>query len=137
MLRFASGFCMFGLLFLAGCGGGNHPPTGRVSGVVTYRGAPVDGAEVTFFAKQGRPASAVTDSQGKFVLSTFGSKDGAVPGEHVVVISKKGEAPANPKNPYAPAKNLLPVRYADRQKTPLTATIAIDKPNEFTFDLRD
>jgi hypothetical protein len=71
------------------------------------------------------------------VLSTFGSKDGAVPGEHVVVVSKRESGPTNAKNPYAPAKSLLPVLYGDRKKSPLKATVAADKTNEFTFELKE
>lgn len=137
MARFASGLCAMGLLLASGCGGESHPPTGRVTGAVTYRGQPVEGAQVTFFAQQGRPGSGVTDAQGKFVLSTFGSNDGAVPGEHVVVISKKESAPASAKNPYAPGRELLPKRYGDRGDSPLKATVAAGKANEFTFELKD
>lgn len=128
------GVCAVGLLLVTGCGGSGSPPTGRVTGVVTFRGQPVEGAQVTFFAQQGRPGSGVTDAKGRFVLSTFGSHDGALPGEHVVVISKKQ---SDPRNLYAPGRDLLPTHYGDRARSPLKVMVTADKTNEFTFDLKN
>jgi hypothetical protein len=81
---------------LVGCGSG-FPATAPVSGTVTYKGKPVEGANVTFGRDQrdsmkGEVASAKTDANGVFRLSThFGSKataEGAVPGTYQVTVSK-------------------------------------------------
>lgn len=88
---------------------------------------------MAFFAQQGRPGSGVTDAKRRFVLSTFDSQDGALPGEHVVVIPKKQ---SDPRNLYAPGRDLLPTHYGDRARSPLKVTVTADKPNEFTFDLK-
>lgn len=60
-----------------------------VRGVVTLDGKPVEGATVGFAPKAaGRPATGTTDAAGQFSLTTFEPGDGAVPGEHVVTVSK-------------------------------------------------
>ena len=60
------------------------------SGVVTLDGKPVDGAQVVFVpageAKTG--ATGVTNTSGKFSLRAYQEKDGSIPGEYQVQISK-------------------------------------------------
>ncbi len=59
------------------------------SGVVTLDGSPVDKAQVIFIDNNAsNPASATTDSQGRFSLSYNGEKKGAVPGSYKVQVSK-------------------------------------------------
>lgn len=83
-LKFAS-ILVLGSLTL-GCGG---PKPVKVSGVLTLNGEPVEGANVQFVpADDGkRPASGITDKTGKFELTCFESKDGALPGDYKVVIT--------------------------------------------------
>src|SRR3982751_1444066 len=89
---------MLCLLAVTGCG---HPTEGparvEVTGTVTLNESPVEGANVLFSPDVGsddnRLASqAVTDSQGRFKLSTHVGggkfKSGIVPGKYVVTISK-------------------------------------------------
>ncbi len=65
------------------------PETIPVQGIVTLDGKPVEGATVSFSPKAaGRPATGTTDAAGHFSLTTFEPGDGAVPGEHVVTVSK-------------------------------------------------
>ena len=71
------------LLALPGCGDG-RPKTIQVTGTVTYRGKPVQGAHVTFTPQGNRSASGETDAEGRFTLLSFAPGDGAVAGEHVV-----------------------------------------------------
>lgn len=119
-----------------GCGS-KQPKTYPVTGLVTYKNQPVAGAQVMFTSDTGRAADATTDAEGKFSLSSFGSGDGAQAGDYRVTISKMETAAAtDPNNPYAPAKNLLPPRYANPSETPLKETVA-EKANEFTFELTD
>jgi hypothetical protein len=85
------------LLPLAGCTGGDKLPTVPVTGTVTYNGAPLEGATVSFLPKDqsegARGASGTTDAQGKFKLETFlaGNKmvAGALVGEYAVTVSKR------------------------------------------------
>ena len=74
---------------MIGCGDG-RPATTPVSGVVTFEGQPVrDATVVMMTVAGGRPATGVTDEEGRFVLTTFDKDDGAMLGEHVVTVVKK------------------------------------------------
>jgi hypothetical protein len=123
---------------LAGCGSGN-PATYAVTGTVTYQGKPVEGAGVMFMPFSGRPASSMTDAQGRFALRTFKDGDGAVAGENVVCISKmvpaQGDATKDPM--FKKMISLLPQRYATPVTSPLKVNVSAKGPNTFTFDLTD
>lgn len=114
-------------------------------GVVTYRGAPVEGALVVFVSERnGRIYDAVgsTDAQGRFFLRTFRPRDGAVPGSHRVKIEKVTYS-ARPDNVprdalFTPQEtSLLPVKYRSPQTSGLTALVTEKGRNEFVFDLDD
>lgn len=123
---------------LTGCGP-DTPPTGKVSGTVTYNGAPVSNATVTFLPDNGRSASGVTDSSGNFTLSTFGTSDGALLGNHKVIVTPyetdipmpetPGEAAAAPKAPF-------PEKYMKAETTDLTATVQ-SGANDVPLELKD
>lgn len=125
------------LLLCAGCGSGN-PLTYPVTGTVTYRGQPVAVAQVMFIADAGRSASAVTEDDGTFTLTTFDLGDGALEGSHRVTIAKIESLPAqDAANPYGRgARSLLPARYGNPDQTPLKEEVKKGK-NEFRFDLTD
>lgn len=80
--------CVAGLcLLLAGCGGGLEKlPTAQVTGTVLCNGSPVDSALVYIeplgsgSGPAGKQGYALTDSQGRFTISTYGENDGAVVG---------------------------------------------------------
>lgn len=78
------GFLVLGVVGL-GCGG---PKPVKVSGVITLNGEPVEGANVQFVPMDDskRPATGFTDKTGKFELTSFENKDGALPGEYKVVV---------------------------------------------------
>lgn len=93
---------------VAGCGQG-LPATVAVTGEVTYKGAPVEGANVVFgrgsrSVQLGEIAISKTDSNGRFeMVSHFGgqaSKPGVVPGEYRVTVSK-----------YIPPPNMTMAQY--------------------------
>jgi len=83
---------MLALCTALGCNssGRNLPKTVPAQGVVTLDGKPVDGAQVVLVpAGQGTTgASAVTNSSGRFSLRAYDEKDGAIPGEYKVQVSK-------------------------------------------------
>lgn len=148
---------LFGLAVaasLAGCGGVSYPATVPVEGTVLYKGAPVEGANVSFNTEKApRSGYAVTDAEGKFHISTFGSRDGAIPGEHVVTVSKAGEQPTATDNSQPPkpedmmkmyqankdkkVENKLPVKYSKLETSPLKVTVAEGVPNNFNLELTD
>jgi hypothetical protein len=94
------------VLALAGCGPGNGLTMGRVSGVVTYMGEPVELGEVLFLpdsekGTNGVPSMGVIGKDGSYIMSTQESGDGVIAGYHKVGIRaldaskvEKGEAPA-------------------------------------------
>jgi hypothetical protein len=75
------------LMIAAGCGP-DRPLTIPVNGTVTVDGTPVEGASVMFMPQfQGRPAVGLTDTSGRFTLTTFARGDGAQPGQHKVTVT--------------------------------------------------
>lgn len=125
----------------------NRPKTVPVSGTVTYKGQPVEGATITFISTAGkRGAVATTDAAGRFTMTTFEPKDGAIPGTYQVAIQKTvlegapsegatGKAGVEP--PTGVAKELLPAKYKDASKSGLTVEIKEPGVKDLKFDLTD
>jgi len=130
----------------AGCGP-KRPKTVPVTGRITYRGQPLEGARVMFYTPGGRPATGTTDKDGRFRLETFSTSDGALLGEHTVVISKYvsplGGDPLAPgqeklwEGGPPPIRQLIPARYTTPAASPLRAKVTAEGPNDFSFDLTD
>jgi len=139
-MRWSTGLCcLAAALAIAGigCSRSGLPDTARVTGLVTYKGQPVAEAQVSFIPAQGRPASAGTGADGRFELTTFRLKDGAVLGEHTVTIEKTVPVAGQENDPYAKRRSVIPEKYGSLKKSRLKATITAKGPNEFTFDLTD
>ncbi|MES2789445.1 MAG: carboxypeptidase-like regulatory domain-containing protein, partial [Planctomycetota bacterium] len=81
---------ILGLLVVAGClpGGGQATPV-PTGGVITFNGEVVAGAYVLFIPETGPQASATTDAEGGFELTTVKAKDGVVPGKCRIAIEKR------------------------------------------------
>lgn len=140
------------LVLLAGCSGEKAPATSPVKGTVTYNGASVEGATVVFApTATGKPATAVTDAGGHYELSTFGSKDGAPPGEYSVTVTKTttegAESTLTPEQmnelalqgkplPGPTTKQLLPQKYSQAATTDLHFTVKAGA-NDIPLELRD
>ena len=165
--RATVGILLLGLAFVAGCSGAgaDRPDTVPVSGTVVYKGKPVEGATVSFMAEGApKPATGITDAEGKFQLSTFEFNDGAVVGEHVITVEKyeqgaeaaqttsSMEEAMNDPNALAEMaaqfeeegeaaqagpKSLLPPKYADPKTTPLKEKVTAEGPNTFVLQLTD
>ena len=138
---------------LTGCPNSSQPATYRVTGTVTMQGKPVDGAVITFVptSNEGTAASAITDSNGKYALTTWSAGDGARPGEYRVKVNKQEQTAIDPakvvknltieeeqkiyvenKKPRPPAKSLIPSKYQDESSSGLSHTV----PNSSsTFDI--
>ncbi|MCA8996248.1 MAG: carboxypeptidase regulatory-like domain-containing protein [Planctomycetaceae bacterium] len=149
---------LLAMMCISGCSGGSTE--GRVDvypvrGKVTFAGGPLADAVVSFAPKEGQPvAFGRTNAGGEFQLTTYGSNDGAAPGNFAVVISKfDSEAADNAgeedhsADPNAAvsgghdagtatgASGLLPPEYASSDSTPLSAKVEASGENNFTFDL--
>src|SRR5262245_19121507 len=106
------------LMFLVGCGesGPAQPKTYPVSGTVMYNGQRVAAAKVTFMTEgAAKAATGITDSEGKFQLSTYSANDGAIAGDHKITVIKE-EAPAagsaGATGPTDPTKQVNPADIA-------------------------
>lgn len=162
MKNWFCGFASLSLLLtaVAGCGdGAERPDRYPVSGTVMYNGATVSGATVSFWADgAARPATGVTDDEGKFQLTMFEPYDGAVAGEHKVTVLKVEESAAPVGRPEdalddpsamtdmmaqqgaggnSGPKYLVPQKYSDKAATPLKETVTPDGENTFVFQLTD
>lgn len=152
--------CAAGLAsFAAGCGG--DAGTVKVvpaGGTVTFQGAPLAGASVTFVPLEGPVATGITDVQGKFKLST-GAQSGAVPGKSRVSVNLpvKSDADdlkglseaeksmeltkrmgANPGKMYQERDkaSVIPEKYTRADSSGLEFTILSDPDkNQFKIDL--
>ncbi len=140
-------------IVLIGCSRSSRPPTYRVTGTVTLQGKPVADAVITFVPTgEGEAASAITDANGHYALTTWEAGDGARPGEYRVKVSKQEQQAVDPskmvqnlsyeeeqkiyvesKKAPPPAKRLIPSKYEDDQTSGLTHTVD-KKPT--TFDIK-
>ncbi len=115
---------------LSGCGGGEAPaawPTVPTKGTLLLDGKPFGPAQLTFNPRNNEmPApSAVVDSSGNFVVTTFKKGDGAPAG--VFRVSLTNDPTAN-----TPAH---PQIYNDSQSSPLTATVESTGPNDLKLEM--
>ena len=129
-----------------GCSSGvRRPPTYPVSGTVTQKGKPLEGAAVVFVPTDAsaEAATGVTDAAGKYQLTTFIAGDGAQAGEYKVKVSKYSNqkattaekkqymtieeeqkmAFAKDELPTPPAKNLLAKKYESEATSGIVHTV--------------
>jgi hypothetical protein len=126
-----------GLWLIAGCGG-DGPQEVSVRGTVRYRGQPVEGAAVKFWSAAGDLHAGTTDTAGKFQFDV-NLPVGAEFAEFGVAVSKQERVSQSDTadDPYAPAREVLPVRYANRAQSGLRAKVTLDGENSFDFNLED
>jgi hypothetical protein len=117
--------------------GGCGDPTSSlapVSGVVYFRGSPLNGGSIVFTPDperggRGPLAFARIEADGRFVLHT-GSKPGAVPGWHRITI--KAFPPA--ESGAAPAA-ALPAKYSDPDQSGESREVKAEVANRLDFHL--
>jgi hypothetical protein len=130
-------------------------PTYPVTGTVTMKGQPLEGATVVFVPAEGathEPASGITDAAGKFKLSTFLADDGAQEGDYRIKVSKfdirkptkeeqdkyisieeEQKMQFGDEKPTPPAKNVLNPKYANETTSGFTFTV---KKGENSVELK-
>lgn len=129
------------------------PRTYAASGTVTYRGKPLEGATVVFHplggvAESRRAAAGVTDSAGRFVMTTLKPRDGVAAGGYQVTVEKTTAvvpgAVSTPPDGFgafplgadpSAAKPLIPEKYFSPKTSGLSAEITSSGRNEFSFTL--
>lgn len=140
-----------------GCGGTSTPPPAKVypvSGVITYKGKPVVGADVTFSNQESnRAAFGRTDDEGRYELTTFSQNDGAVEGKSLVTVAKfvapvtttpeasveseDYEPPGFTKEePVQKQQSEFPQKYSSAQTSGLFANVQPVDGNTFDFELK-
>jgi hypothetical protein len=107
-----------------GCGSGMV----QVKGQVTVNGKPLPLGRVSFQPvdlKQGRPAMANVDVDGRFTASTFKVGDGLVPGEYRIAIQgPRGGLPGEGGSNFVK----VPARYEDAATSGFTVTVKEGDP---------
>jgi hypothetical protein len=101
-----------------------------VHGHVSYRGAPLESAALTFSPASGRPVSA-TVSNGEYSVELM-------PGEYTAVVLIGVNVPKGYKegDPIPPPSIVLPEIYTSPSKSPLKAMVAAGKNEPIDFDLK-
>ena len=77
------------LCFSMGCGGGDsgQVPVAPTTGVVTYKGSPLQDAEVIFVPEKiSQTANGRTNANGEFSMTTYNTGDGAVVAANQVLV---------------------------------------------------
>lgn len=142
MRRVAIGTALL-IVIASGCGkGSNQVPVVRVRGTVTLDGKPVTKGLVVFFPKFDAPvARGRIKEDGTYVLSTYGSGDGAAIGEFNVAILAQDEEALLESLPEDFAGNvpepppLIPRKYFNQNTSELTATTVPGDTNVIDFNL--
>lgn len=127
--------------WLPGCGGaGDAPETVAAKGSVTVDGKPMPGLSVAFVPASGKLATAETDEQGNFTLTTNEPGDGAVVGNYSVAINQiqqVTDAMPGMEGYQKPKSPPFSKKYTDVKTSGLTATVDADpSKNDFKFDLQ-
>src|SRR5262245_31659654 len=132
---------------LASASGCSKPQQGRlpvypVSGKVTAKGQPVEGAEVVLYGAtpeltgRGTPAPAgKTDAEGVFHLRSYDIDDGAPAGKFNVTIFWPEPIPAGVDQEMYRRKDRFQNRYIDPHKSGLTAEVPQGGGELPTFEL--
>lgn len=123
------------LLIAGGCGGDDRPDVYEATGEIIYQGQPVEGAQVMFMPAAARQATGTTGADGRFVLSTYGTDDGAVAGEHEVTVAKMVKANPNDTSSYPEMRAAIPVKYNNPRTSGLKAQVNESGDNHFLFNL--
>lgn len=134
-------------LFIMGCETETpNPPTTAVTGKVTYKGEPVDGASIQFLSgtKELKVANAKTGADGTFAMATFVAGDGAMPGKYKVtvrkVVSVEQGVQTDGENVGQPAyvnKDMLPKKYGTANSTPLEIEVTAEGEQTYDIELTD
>jgi hypothetical protein len=148
--------CSLAFSLNLGCGSKptSREPVYKISGTVHYKGSPVAGADITFLCEEkNRSAFGRTNDKGEFKLTTFAMNDGAVPGKHLVMVTKIEASGPSPKvaeitdQAYEPPKpgqstdvkpkNAIPAKYGDAKKTDLFALVEAGDNPPMKLELTD
>jgi translation initiation factor IF-1 len=137
------GLALVFVVFAIGCGRG----TGEVSGVVNFKKQPLPGGKIQFMASDGKAYSADISGAGayavtlptgdvKVIVSYVDEKKAKAAFQEFQANKEKVSGRAKPLLPPSGSFSLIPERYADWNKSGLSATIT-SGPNTHNFDLTE
>lgn len=111
-----------------GCGA-EGPATYPVRGTVTCQGKPVPHGTVIFnpVATTQPPARGTIGPDGTYELTTYRSRDGAMAGEHKIIVNATTKVDPNlevGQPGYQAPESLVPTEYSSLSTTPLQRTVA-------------
>jgi len=109
-----------------------------VHGEVFFNGKPATGAAVHFHPLEGEectPAFAIVKEDGSFEMSTFGTNDGAEPGNYAVTINWRKEERVDDELVVSP--DLLGERYSKAEISGLKVTVTEGENAVPRYDLKD
>lgn len=149
LMHFAGCGIAFILFLTFGCSGKatNRPVNGPkpypAHGVVRIDGKPMSEATIVMESRNGGPAaSAISKSDGTFVLTTYDDGDGAPAGDYAVIVMQY-ETPKVPAGfnadtsaPTKPPALISPAKYSDFSQSGLTTTIKPDGENVIELELK-
>ncbi len=137
----------------SGCGvkkSGPNVDLVPVSGVVTLDGKPLANADIVFYLEGDRSqgyhgSGGKTDAQGKYTLTSIAGS-GAAAGNYKVAVSRITDPQGKPVvlqegidmeqlRMQGQAKESLPEKYSDSEKTELKATVEKGKADGYDFPL--
>jgi len=115
------------LVCVLGCSQ-QYPATSPVTGVLTVDGVPYPNVVITYASKTGNPSAiGKTDAEGKYTLTSFKPKDGAMPGECVVLLIPDdlqiGEGSQSLKELAIAQKSKIHFRYFEKDTSDLTVRV--------------
>jgi hypothetical protein len=134
-LRFA---CLYAALWLTGCWGESQFETAPVRGTVTYQDKPLSQGTIMFVPNDDRPsATGEIQPDGGYRLTTYTEHDGAVLGDHTVMITAvEDDSGKLPEERSGLPKLLIPVKYSSNSSSGLTAEVKAGG-NTIDFTLSD
>jgi hypothetical protein len=116
-----------------GCGSGGLPsgavPPVPASGNVYYHGKPLAKGTVLVVPDNEHPAAGEI-KEGRFILTTYETDDGAVPGKHKVAVIATEEAKG--KSGESTTKSILPARYASVE----TSNLVVEIPAQGSAEIK-
>jgi hypothetical protein len=124
-------------LLVAGCTQSNSLRLATVTGVVTYRGKPLDHGTVVFTPQAGTAgpqAVGEVDSSGRFRMRTAG-RDGAAVGKHIVTVHCRRVVTPEEARRLVIGELLIPPKYANEVDSPLRFEVKEGRNDEFAIVL--
>lgn len=134
--------------FCCGCGSSAPTsetiPTVRAQGVLLYKGKPLAFHQLKLLPDDQRPATAITDADGQFVLGTNRPGDGAVPGTHRLAVVYTGDPNDNPATkgivtgytPPPPPSIRIDRKYQKAETSEVSVEIPPEGDSDLTIDLQ-